>query len=154
MTVLSIFSILAALTGGVVAVFVGQILTLYREDIESARHARYQIDYTQLLSEDKLSVNEIERTSNKMKQNIEDVAREDMWLFSDDGKIALLELIHALSKLEYAASEGDTDNMDAHIDTISKMCDRLDGEIAYVNFSGALKRYFGDERPYSDYSDS
>ena len=154
MVVLSTLSIFAALIGGVGAVIIGQVLSLYRDDIDSARYARYQLNYVQLLSKNEFSIGEMERISNKMKNNIEDAAREDMWLFSDEGKILLVKLVHDLNKLEYAASRGETEKIELNIESISERCEKMDGEIAYVTFRGSLRRYFGDERPYSDYSAS
>jgi len=154
MEILNILPIFAALTGGVGAVILGQVLSLYRDDIDSARYARYQLKYVQLLDKREISISEMERISNKMKNNIEDAAREDMWLFSDEGEQILLRLLHDLNKLEYTASKGDSENIDTNLESISERCDQIDGEIAYVTFRGALRRYFGDERPYSDYSAS
>lgn len=124
MTVLNVLAILAALIGGVGAVIIGQILSLYRDDIDSARYARYQFSYVLLLNRKSFSVSEVERISSKMKDSIEDVAREDLWLFSDQGKLIMVQLVHELYKLEYAASEGDLEEADAHLDAIRKNCER------------------------------
>lgn len=150
----NVLTILVALVGGVGAVMVGQVLTLYREDIDAARRTRYQIAYIQLATEKsgkKLSVSEIERISRKMKENLEDVSRENMWLFSRDGEIYLLELMFNLSRLEYAASDGDADLVDDYVDNVKNKCDSMDGEIAYVTLTGATRRFFGTERPYDDF---
>lgn len=150
----NVLTILAALVGGVGAVMLGQVLTLYREDIDAARRTRYQIAYIQLATEKsgkKLSVSEIERISRKMKENLEDVSRENMWLFSRDGENYLLELMFNLSRLEYAASDGDADLVDDCVDNVKNKCDSMDGEIAYVTLTGATRRFFGTERPYDDF---
>jgi len=63
-----------------------------------------------------------------------------------------LRIIHDLNKIEYAASEADTEKLDNNMDSISQKCKAMDSEIAYVTFCGALRRFLGDERPYSNYS--
>lgn len=132
---------------------IGQGLKLYREDIDSARRVRYRLEYIELLSSEDLSVDERERVSGKMKENLEEVIRDNMWLFSEDGQAILLDLMYDLDRVETAASNGEQTAVETHLKSISEKGDSMDGEIAYVTLRGASKRFFGSERPYSDYSD-
>ncbi|QAU11654.1 hypothetical protein EKH57_02110 [Halorubrum sp. BOL3-1] len=91
----NVASLITALFGGVVAVFIGQILKTYREDIDAARRLRSQLKYLKSLrSNDSEREHSNHGEIQKARNGAEEIYRENFWLLTDDGQKALYNIFY------------------------------------------------------------
>lgn len=88
--ILNVLSVLAALSGGVIAVSFGQVLSVYRDDIQNARRLRSYLEYIRSFrTRDDENTSPKNQALRKAKESAEDVYMENTWLLNEVGEQAL-----------------------------------------------------------------
>lgn len=150
--ILNVLSVLAALSGGVLAVSFGQVLSVYRNDIQNARRLRSYLEYIQSFrTRDDENTSPKNQALRKAKESAEDVYMENTWLLNQVGEQALFNVFFELEEVKKSLStdESASDTWD----NIEEQIDVIDDEIAHVRIRDAFYRYLGDERPYPKHSE-
>lgn len=150
--ILNVLSVLAALIGGVLAVSFGQVLSVYRNDIQNARRLRSYLEYIRSFrTRDDENTSPKNQALRKAKESAEDVYMENTWLLNQVGEQALFNIFFELEEIKKSLStdESASDTWD----NIEEQIDVIDDEIAHVRIRDAFCRYLGDEKPYPKHSE-
>lgn len=150
--ILNVLSVLAALSGGVLAVSFGQVLSVYRDDIQNARRLRSYLEYIRSFrTRDDENTSPKNQALRKAKESAEDVYMENTWLLNQIGEQALFSVFFELEEVKKSLStdESASDTWD----NIEEQIDVIDDEIAHVRIRDAFYRYLGDKRPYPKHSE-
>lgn len=143
----SLLTILAALVGGVGAVMFGQILRLYRKDMDTVRRLRSHIDYIQMMENSSEQVKNKKNALESSRDAIEELFRQNAWILAEDNQSSI-HLINAIESTRIEFRDGSSKD---EWTVLKEQCEAMDDEIAHVTLSGAALRYFGSKRPYPDH---
>jgi hypothetical protein len=96
----NVLSIAAALLGGVLAVLIGQVLSVYRSDIQKARRLRsYLKNMWSFRSRDDENTSPKNKALRKARDSAEDLYMENTWLLTEEGEKALFEIFLELEEV-------------------------------------------------------
>ena len=140
-------AIIAALVGGVGAVMFGQILSLYRRDMDTIRQLRSHVRYIQIMKDSNRPVPSEKGALKSSRNAVEDIFRENAWIL-EEGNQRSMNLINAIEATRIGAR--DSSSKDEWV-LLEEECEEIDNEIAHVTLRGAFYRYFGMKRPYPDH---
>lgn len=145
-------SILAALLGGVLAVSIGQILSVYKSDIQKARRLRSYLKYMRSFrSRDDENTSPKNKALRKARDSAEDVYMENTWLLTEEGEQALFEIFYELEEVKQGLNSDDS--ISENWDRIENQIDVIDSDMAHIRIRDGFHRYLGNERPYPKHSE-
>lgn len=152
---LSLITALLAFSGAVVAVILGQVLEMYRSDLEEAEEIIRTMRLAETFREGRLSDSRKQQTAMSLIEDLERIYVKKQYLLSDLGKRKIE------SNLDYIDSEMSEDKEVSAVTQFAfefaKMMDEEYGDIGYreesdvvreVTIVGATKRYLGNRSPY------
>lgn len=145
-------SILAALLRGVLAVSIGQVLSVYKSDIQKARRLRSYLEYMRSFrSRDDENTYPKNNALGKARDSAEDVYMENTWLLTEEGEQALFEIFYELEEVKQGLNSDDS--ISENWDRIENHIDVIDSDMAHIRIRDGFYRYLGNERPYPKHSE-
>jgi len=143
----NVLTIVVALVGGVGAVMLGQILSLYRKDMDTIRQLRSHVKYIQMMKDSNKPVPDKKGALKSSRNAVEDIFRENSWIL-EEGNQRSMVLISAIEAVRIRFRDGSTRD---EWEVLEEECKRIDSEVAHVTLQGAICRYFGTKRPYQNH---
>lgn len=151
---LSLITALLAFSGAVVAVILGQVLEMYRSDLEEAEKIIRTMRLADSFCEGRLSDSRKQQTAMSLIEDLERIYVKRQYLLSDLGKRRIE------SNLDYIDSEMSEDTevspaTQLAFESVKRMDEKLhdlerreSDVVREVTIVGATKRYLGNRSPY------
>ena len=148
----NVLSIAAALLGGVLAVLIGQVLSVYRTDIQKARRLRSYLEYMRSFrSRDDENTSPKNKALKKARDSAEDLYMENTWLLTEEGEQALYEIFYELEEVIQGLNS--SQSVSNNWDEIENQMSVIDSDMAHVRIRDGFHRYLGNKRPYPKHSE-
>lgn len=140
-------TIVVALVGGVGAVMFGQILSLYRKDMDTIRQLRSHVKYIEMMVDSNKPIPGEKGALESSRNAVEGIFRENSWILERSNQRSM-KLISAIEAVRVDFRDGSTKD---EWEVLKEVCKQIDSEVAHVTLQGAICRYFGRKRPYQNH---